>query len=258
MRGMLAIFKRELRGFFVTPVAYSVAAAFVFLAAFFFFNYFSDFYRNLQEYAAAAGKRGTSLNLNDWVVEVYYHTLILMLVFIVPLLTMRSFPAERRQGTYELLMTSPVSVGGIVLGKYLAVLTMLCLVIGLSLVFPALLCVWGQPGPEGPPLISGAGGVLLCAAAFASVALGLSALVESQLVAGLSALVVLLLLYVIFWPAKSLGGYGEDVLKALSPVWQANDLIDGVVTLSSLVYFASLIVLGLFAAVRIIEWQRDR
>lgn len=258
MRGALVLFKRDLRSFFVTPVAYGLTAGFVFLAAFFFFNYFSDFYRNLQEYAAAAGKSGTNLNLNDRVVEVYYHTLIAMLVFLVPLLTMRALAAERRQGTYELLMTAPLSAAEIVAGKYLAVLLMLSLMVALSLVFPALLCWWGQPGPEVLPVISGAGAVLLCAAAFAGLALGVGAAAESQIVAGLSSMVVLLLLYVIFWPAQSLGGYGEALLAAISPVWRANDLIEGVITLSSLVYFISLTALGLFAAVRVVEYQRQR
>ena len=256
--GVSTIMRRELRSYFVTPLAYLVGGSFVFLGAFFFFNYFSNFNRELFERAAMSKAPNMAMNLNDWVIELFFHSLILLLVFIVPLLTMRSFADERRRGTMELLMTAPISVREIVLGKYLAALLLLFAMCLISFIYPLLLCFWGQPAPEQAPILSGAAGVMLCGAAFSSLSLALGVFSESQVISGLSAMLGLLLLYVIYWPAQSLGGYGEELLMAVSPVWQAGGFIDGMLSLSGCVYFISLISLGLFVAVQVLETQRWR
>ena len=253
-----AIMRRELFAFFVTPIAYFVMGIYLFLSAFFFFNYFSNFNRALFERAALSKAPSVAMNLNDWVVELYFHSLVLLLVFVVPLLTMRAFAEERRRGTLELLMTIPISIRALVLGKFLALLSLLLLMCLLSFFYPLMLFFWGAPAPEWAPVLSGAAGVVLCAAAFLSLALAMSAFSENQVVAGISSMALLLLLYVVFWPAQSLGGYGEELLMAVSPVWQVSGWIDGVVSLSSGFYFVSLIALGLFVAVQILEMQRWR
>ncbi|NLF24220.1 MAG: ABC transporter permease subunit [Deltaproteobacteria bacterium] len=253
-----AITRRELFALFVTPIAYFVMGTYLFLSAFFFFNYYSNFHRALYENAALSKTPNITMNLNDWVIEVYFHSLVLLLVFVVPLLTMRAFSEERKRGTLELLMTIPVTVRELVLGKFLALLILLLLMCLLSFFYPLMLFFWGAPAPEWAPVLSGAVGVFLCAAAFLSLALAMSTFSENQVVSGISSMALLLLLYVIFWPAQSLGGYGEELLMAVSPVWQVSGWIDGVVGLSSSFYFISLIALGLFSAVQILEMQRWR
>ena len=87
----------------------------------------------------------TRLNLNDFVIAPLLHNLSVILVILVPVITMRSFAEEKRSGTYELLMTSPLSITEIVAGKFLGVLGFLIIMIGLTAIYPAILMIYGNP-----------------------------------------------------------------------------------------------------------------
>lgn len=260
MRNVFAIGRREILSFFVSPTAYFVITGFVLLGGYFFFNLLGIFNLVIEQYQQMAMMRGglseAAPNLNQWVVEGFYQTLLVILVFMVPLLTMRTIAEEKRRGTFELLVTSPVSVREIVLGKFVGVGFVVFLMMLFVFAFPALLMIFGNP--EVAPIFSGILAVTMCTLGFVSVGMAISALTENQVVAGISTMVALLLLYVIHSPAESIGGTGAAILNALSPVMQARDLLHGVVTLSGLVYFASLILFGLFLAERALEAHRWR
>lgn len=258
MRNIWAIFKREILSFFVSPVAYFVITGFVLLAGYFFFNLLQMYNLVVARYAMMPQMGMQAPNLNQWVVEGYYHTLIVILVFLIPLLTMRIIAEERRRGTFELLATSPLQVREIVFGKFLGVGFVVAVMMFLVFLFPLLLCYFGEPAPEVKPIVSGFAGVLLCALAFASIGMAVSSFTENQIVAGVSSMVALLMLYVIHSPAESLGGTASEILIYLSPVMQARDMLRGVVSLQSSVYFLSLISLGLFLSQRALDAQRWR
>ena len=260
MRNTIAIWRRELLSFFVSPVAYFVITGFILLGAYFFFNLLGTFNIMLARYQAMRqfGGPPQGLNLNQWVIEGFFQTLLVILVFLIPLLTMRVIAEERRRGTFELLATSPLSVFEIVLGKFLGVATVLFVMLLGVFVFPFLLYVFGDPAPEMGPVVSGIFGLLVCSLGFASVGMAVSSFTENQIVAGISSMVVLLLLYVIHAPAEAMGGVGSELLLYISPVMQARDLMRGVVTVKGLIYFASLISLGLFLSQRALEAQRWR
>jgi ABC-2 type transport system permease protein len=116
--------------------------------------------------------------------------------------------------------------------------------------------IYGEP--EAAPILSGLLAVTLCTLGFVSVGLAVSSFTENQVVAGISSMVALLLLYVIHSPAEAIGGVGAAILNGISPVMQARDMMRGVVTLSSLVYFLSLIGFGLFLSERALEAHRWR
>jgi ABC-2 type transport system permease protein len=126
----------------------------------------------------------------------------------------------------------------------------------ISFIFPLLLMVYGNP--EIPPIVSGFCGVVLCGLGFASIGMAVSSFTENQIVAGVSSMVVLLLLYVIQAPAESLGGTAAEVLRYLSPIDQVQQFLKGVVSLRSIAYFCSLILLGLFVSQRALEAHRWR
>lgn len=257
MRNVMAICKRELLSFFVSPIAYFVITGFTLLVGFFFFNYLAFFARMYEMSQMMALRGATQLpNLNQTVVEGLFQTMIVILVFLIPLLTMRSIAEEKRRGTFELLITSPISVGEIVFGKFLSLAVVVLVMLGITFIFPLLLMVYGSP--EVPPIISGFVGVLLCALGFASVGMAVSSFTENQIVAGVTSMVTLLLLYVIQAPAESLGGVTADVLRYLSPIEQVQQFIKGVISLQSLTYFLSLIFLGLFLSQRALEAHRWR
>jgi ABC-2 type transport system permease protein len=259
MRNIFTIARREIHSFFVSPIAYFVITGFFLLAGYFFFNLLGFFnimqqrYRMMSSYGA-----GDAPNLNQWVVESFYQTLIVVLVFLIPFLTMRVIAEEKRRGTFELLVTSPLSVADIVIGKFLGVGFVILLMMGLIFMFPALLVIFGNPGPEIPPLFTGLLGISLCSLAFASLAMAVSCFTENQIVAGISGMVLLLLLYVIQSPAETIGGTTGDVLNYLSPITQVKDMLRGVLSISSIVYFLSLIGFGIFLSQRALEAYRWR
>ena len=253
----LTIAKREILSFFVSPVAYFVLAGFILLGAYFFFNMLAMFNIMFQRQQMMPYQMGdNNMNLNQWVVEGYYHTMIVILVFLIPLLTMRTFAEEKRRGTFELLMTSPLSIFDIVFGKFLGLATIIFVMVLGSVAFPFILINFGNP--EVGPIFSGAFAVLLCALSFASIGMAASSFTENQIVAGVTTMVTLLLLYVIHSPAESIGGVAGQVLSYISPVLEAQDFIKGVISTKGLVYFISLIGLGLFVSQRSLEAERWR
>jgi len=169
---------------------------------------------------------------------------------------MLTIAEEKRRGTFELLVTSPLTVTQIVLGKYLGVAFIIVLMMLGTAVFPGLLMVFGNP--ETGPIFSGVLGVTLLALGFASIGMAVSSFTENQIVAGISSMVVLLLLYVIQSPADAVGGATADVLNYLSPVVQVRDMVKGVISLQAITYFVSMIALGLFLSVRALEAYRWR
>ena len=256
MRNIWAICKRELLAFFVSPIAYFVITGFTLLVGFFFFNHLS-YFAQMVEMSAMISLRGRDLpNLNQTVIEGVYHTMVVILVFLIPLLTMRTIAEEKKKGTFELLITSPVSVSQIVLGKFLSIAIVLIIMLSVNLIFPALLMKYGNP--EVLPIVSGFLGLVLCSLGFASIGMAVSSFTENQVVAGVISMVTLLLLYVIQAPVESLGGTAADVFRYLSPVDQLQDLLRGIITLKSITYFVSLIVIGLFLSQRALEAYRWR
>lgn len=257
MKNMLAIAKREISSFFVSPVAYFVLAGFFLIAAYFFYNLLGqyNFYLSRASFMQAGGPQP---NLNEWVVELLLQTLVVVLVFLVPFLTMRIVAEEKRRGTFELLVTSPISVSDIVFGKFLGVSFVIALMVLSVGAFPLLLVIYGSPGPESGPIWSGLLGLFLCGAAFVSVGMAVSCFTENQVVAGVLAMVTLLLLYMIQAAGQSIGGTAEQVLNYLSPNEQLKGFLKGVISTKAVVYFLSLISGGLFFSHRALEAYRWR
>src|SRR5262249_41994445 len=140
VRNVLTIAGKELRSYFSSPVAYVLLAAYLALAGYFFFALLTAFNQTLQLYTMMRNPEMlTRFNLNQMVVAPLLHNMSVLLIFIVPALTMRMFPEEKRSGTYELLLTSPVRVGEIVLGKFLGGLVLVLLMVALSGFFGLLL-----------------------------------------------------------------------------------------------------------------------
>src|SRR6185295_2514817 len=145
MKNAFTIAGKELRSYFVSPIAYVVLTGFLLLGGWFFFNLLSRFNLLLSLYLQMqqGGEAANRLNLNDYVIAPLMHNLSIVLVILVPMITMRSFAEEKKNGTYELLLTSPLRTGELVLGKFLASFFFLCTMIGLTGVYPIILLVFG-------------------------------------------------------------------------------------------------------------------
>ena len=257
MKNILAIAAKDIRSQFVSPIAYVVLTGFLLLGGWFFFNLLARFNFLLNLYLSFRNPDAMQrLNLNEFVIAPLLHNLSVILVILVPVITMRSFAEEKRSGTYELLMTSPITVTQIVLGKFLGAFVFVLVMVLLTAVYPLILVLYGNPEPG--VILAGFLGLLLLATAFISVGLLTSSFTENQIIAAVSCLVALLLLYVISWPAETAGETTSAVLKYLSLTEHFGELVKGVIDTRDLMYFGSVIVLALFLTQRSVESLRWR
>lgn len=254
MRNILAIAWRDIRAVFVSPIAYVVLTGFTLLSGWFFFNMLGQFNRLAAQYAMLQGMDTTWLNLNDAVIAPLFHNLLFVLLIVIPMITMRSFSEEKTQSTFELLFTSPVRISEMVLGKYVAGVFLVTLMVLLSFVFPAMLFVFGNPEPG--MTMAGMLALYLTALSFVAVGNFTSALTSNQIIATISALVILLLLFVINWPAEGAGQNFAAVLNYLSVSSHFSKMAKGVIETSDLVYYASLTTIFLFLTHRAVESSR--
>jgi ABC-2 type transport system permease protein len=256
MRNILAIAGKELRSLFVSPIAYVVLTGFLLLGGWFFFNLLFRFSYLLTIYTGMQNAEAIqTLNLNEYVLAPLLQNLTIVLVIMVPLITMRAFAEEKRAGTYELLLTSPLSITEIVLGKLLGLLGFVGIMVALTGIYPLILLFYGNPEPG--PILAGYLGLFLLGAVFVSVGLLASALTENQIVAAVICFVVLLLLYVVSWPAETAGSGVGALLKYLSVVDHFGEMIKGIIDTRDIVYFLSLILLSLFLTHRAVEASRQ-
>ncbi|MBI2986097.1 MAG: ABC transporter permease [Deltaproteobacteria bacterium] len=257
MKSILIIAGKEISSLFVSPIAYVVLTGFLLLGGWFFFNLLFRFNYLLTLYTSFQNLQGIqSLNLNEHVVAPLLHNLTIVLVIMVPVITMRTFAEEKKNGTYELLLTSPLTVTQIVLGKFLASIFFIFVMILLTGIYPAILLLYGNP--ELGILASGYLGLLLLGVVFVSVGLLTSSLTENQIVAAVTCFVILLLLYVLSWPSESAGTTIGDLLKYLSVIEHFSEMVKGLIDTKNLVYFLSLTLLSLFLTHRSVEASRWR
>jgi len=257
VRNVLTIAGRELRSYFVSPIAYVVLTGFLLLGGWFFFNLLARFNMLLTIYSAQQNPQILQrLNLNEFVIAPLLHNLSVVLVILVPVITMRTLAEEKKSGTYELLLTSPLRISEIVIGKFLGSFVFVLLMVALTGVYPLVLFVYGNP--EVGVVLGGYLGLTLLATAFVAVGLLTSALTENQIIAAVSCLVSLLLLYIIAWPADSAGETMGALLRYVSLTEHFGQMVKGVIDSKDLVYFASVIALALFLTHRSVESIRWR
>ena len=254
MRNVIAIAWRDIRAVFVSPIAYVVLTGFTLLSGWFFFNMLGQFNRLASQYAMLQGMDTTWLNLNDAVIAPLFHNLLFVLLIVIPMITMRSFSEEKSQSTFELLFTSPVRIGEMVLGKYLAGAFLVTLMVLLAFVFPGMLFLFGNPEPG--MTFAGMLALYLTALSFVAVGVFTSALTSNQIIATISALVILLLMFVISWPAEGAGERVATFLNYLSVSNHFSTMAKGVIETSDLVYFTSVITVFLFLTHRAVESSR--
>jgi ABC-2 type transport system permease protein len=169
---------------------------------------------------------------------------------------MRMFPEEKRSGTYELLLTSPVRVGEIVLGKFLGGLVLVLLMVALSGLFGLLLLAYGNP--ELPMMLAGYLGLALMATVFLAIGTLISSFTENVVIAYVGALFTLLVLYTIGWLGETIQGVGGGLVRYASITEHFTELTKGIIDTKDLVYFATLLVVGLFLTQRSVESVRWR
>jgi ABC-2 type transport system permease protein len=247
------IYKKEMRLYFTSPVAYVILAIFLLIAGYFFFSIFSFFTRASMQMAMNP-QMGRDLNVTDSVLRPLFSNVSVILLLLMPLVTMRLFAEERRSGTIELLLTYPVRDGAVLVGKYLAAFTMYAVMLVGTLAYPIMLISFARV--EWGPLLTGYLGLLLMGAMFLAVGLFASSVTENQVVAALITFGVLLMFWIIGWTAEFAGGPLGAVLTHLSILEHNDTFAKGVLDTKDIIYYANFTVLALFLALRSLESRR--
>jgi len=237
MRNVLAIMGKELHTYFVSPVAYVVTAGFLLIMGIFF--------------AFVVMQSPYSQNIS---LEPVLGSAPVILLLLAPALTMRLLAEETRSGTMELVLTSPVRDGEVILGKYLASLLFFLFMLALTLVYPLVLIRFGNP--DRGVLVSSYVGAALFGAAFLAVGVLASALTQNQVVAAVISLATLLALWLIDIFASLTRGALADILNYLSIIARYNDFLRGVISSQNVIYYLSVIAVALFLATRALETRR--
>jgi ABC-2 type transport system permease protein len=236
MSTTLAIAERELKSFFVSTVAWIIAAAFLAISGFLF--------------------SVILLNSNEASLRFLISNLSVVFLFIAPFLTMRLLAEENRLGTIELLLTNPVRDIEVVVGKFLGVMGFILVMLALTLYFPLLLFIFGVPDPG--PMITGYLGVLLQAAAFAAIGLATSSTTENQIVAAILAFAINLILWLSESISTFLGKPFSDVAKYLSITSHMQDFSRGVIDSSHIIFFLTVVAGALFLTYLSLQSRRWR
>lgn len=257
MRKTWAIFKREIRAYFSSPVAYAVLGVFAVLAGFFFYAMTAE-YLNAAFASDTNYMEGASpvLNVNEMLIRPLLSTLGFLSLLILPMLSMRLLAEENRSGTLQLLLTSPLSGFQIVMGKYSACIVVYALMLLLTLPCQGMLLL--RSTAEWTPFALGYLGLFLMGASFLSLGLWISAITRNQIVAAVVTFGLLMMAWVAGWIEQGVSPAVQGVLHYISFFNHHQDMVKGVLDTSDLVYYGSVIGLGLFLAQRAVEGNRWR
>jgi len=254
MRNLLAIYKRELKAYFVSPVAYVVLMIFLVITGFFFTTAVLQFsFYSLRAQQSPYG--APEMNITAWL-EPYFGNTAVWLLFVLPLLSMRLFSEEKRQGTMELLFTYPIRDTGTVLGKYAASATIFVLMLAASLVNMALLAKYADP--EFGPIFSAYLGLFLMGASFLAVGIFVSSLTENQIVAAVGTFGALLLLWVLHWVSNTAGPKVGQILEEISIIERYSNFSRGVIEVKDATYYILFAIFFLFLTLRSLESKKWR
>ncbi len=250
------VFKKEMRLYFGSPVAYVVFTFFLLISGW-FFSQISLFYSDASMRSFMQPQFGAqNLNVIDSVIRPLFTNMSVVLLFFIPMLTMRLFAEERKSGTFELLLTYPVRDGEVLAGKYLAALVLYVLLLVLTLLYPGLIAYFTRV--EWGPILSGYLGLVLTGAVFLAVGVLVSSLTENQIVAGFGTFGVLLGFWIVGWGAEFAGGNLRTVLQYLSIGDHLDGFTRGLIDTKDLVYYLTGIALALFFTLRSLESKRWR
>lgn len=234
----LTIAMKELKSYFVSPIAYVIIAFWLLATGLFF-------------YLILVNVRTASL-------QELFGTVTVLLLLIGPALTMRLLSEEQRTGSLELLMTAPIRDWEVVLGKFLAAVLLFIAMMALTLIYPILMQLFGGT-PDWGPIFSGYLGLLLFAAAFLAIGLFASALSDNQMLAAVIAFVILLILWMIGQLGTGVTGAVSGWLQALSVTDHFNNSFPrGVIDFTDVLFYLLIIGVSLWTTIQIMEAKRWR
>jgi len=254
MNNILAIAQKELKAYFASPIAYVVIGLFALMFGFFYYTLLGIFIEQGMRMMGLQG--GPTQNVNEQMIRPLFLNASVLLLFVLPMITMRTYSEEKRSGTIELLLTSPLTDVDIIMGKFLGAMALYAAMLAVTLVHVGVLFAFGTP--EWIPIATGYLGLLLMGGCFISVGLLISSFTRNQIVAVMATFAVFLLLWVINWAGPLTGPTTQAVLEYLSITSHLDDFTRGIIDTKHVVYYVSFILFGLFLAARSVDTERWR
>ncbi|MBI5787482.1 MAG: ABC transporter permease subunit [Candidatus Schekmanbacteria bacterium] len=250
MRAIWAVFKKELKTYFTSPIAYTLFVVFLFLGGYFFFSLTAAFNMQSMHYTQYNAPMNV-LNMDEMIVKPLFYNLNIILLLMMPLLTMRIYAEEKKSGCMELLLTSPITSWQLVAGKFLSALFLYMLLLVITLAYPLILFLYGNPDLG---KIAGAYlGMLLVGASYIAAGTMASSLTENQIVAAATSFGLLLTFWIIGWAGHFVEGNASHALNYISLVEHFAEFVEGVVDTKHLVYYFSFIGFNLFLTNQFLE-----
>lgn len=254
MRNVWIICRKELGSYFVSPIAYLLLAMFAVVFGFFFWNAVGYFVFAGMEAEMRGGM--FPMNINEQVIRPLVSNVSVIGLFLIPMITMRLFAEEKRNGTIELLATAPIRDFEVVLGKWLAAVILYIGMLSLSALNFAWLFRYGNP--DWKPMAAAYLGLLLQAGALLALGTFISTLTRNQIIAGSATFGVCLLLWVLEWASEYDSSTWSRVLAYLSVLTHFESFAKGVLSTNDAVFYVTAICLGLFLTERSLESLRWR
>lgn len=260
MRSLYAVYRKEMGHYFVSPIAYVVVGVFLFLGAFFFNRILAVLIQESFSAEMQAMRFGVppDIDVPSQVMRSFFGLLSSLILFLTPILTMGVYAEERKRGTMELLMTSPITDLEIVLGKFLASLSLFILMLLPTAGFLVFMYLHSDPVPPWRLILGGYLGVVLLGASLLALGSLVSSLTENQLISAVLTFAVFLILWVLDFGGRGTGSAAGQVLEYLSVIRHYDDFTRGIVDTSGLIYYGSFILLCVFLTVRSLDSMRWR
>lgn len=254
MRNIWTIAQRDFKSYFTSPIAYIVIAGFLFIMGWMFFSNLFHFHLQNMQFQQFGG--GKAMTITDGIIRPLYGNMNVIFLFLVPFITMRLFAEEKKSHTIELLMTSPVTLTEIILGKFLSSFLLIAIMLGLTIIYPIILVATGNP--DVGAIVGSYAGTLLLASCYLSIGILFSSVTENQIVAGALTFTGGLFFWLISWATQSAGPVLGDILTYLSLISHFNNFSQGLINTSDIVYYLSFIGIGLFLTHRVLDSYRWR
>jgi ABC-2 type transport system permease protein len=254
VKNVLLICRKELKSYFASPIAYLLMAFFGLIFGFGFYTATRDFYR-FSFQAQMMGQMQT-MNVNEQIIRPLLGFASTVALFLIPMITMRLFAEEKRTGTIELLMTSPVKDIEIILGKWLGAMLLYLCVLAMSIINIALLFAWGKPDLK--PVLVAYLGLILQGGTLLAIGAFISTTTRNQIIAGGVTFFVCLMLWLLSWFTAFDSGRLSSVISYLSIVTHFENFGRGVLDSKDVVFYLSMIFFALFITSRSMESLRWR
>jgi ABC-2 type transport system permease protein len=254
MKNVLIICGKEIKSYFSSPIAYLLMTIFAVIFGYFFFSATAYFVQASMQMQMQG--QNSPMNVNDFIIGPLLGNASVVGLFLIPMISMRLFAEEKKQGTIELLMTSPVKDWEIIVGKWLGAMVMYACVIGVSALNVALLFSYGKP--DWRPILVGYLGLLLQGGCLLAIGTFISTTTNNQIIAGGATFAVCLLLWVLDWVSSYEQAVWAKVIAYCSVLTHFEPFSKGVIDSKDVIFYLSMIFLGLFLTQRSLESLRWR